>query len=421
MTERERLVFEHAFEQRLRAYAAIRVPPVDADAVAAGVVRRGRHDLGQARRGLLGLPVAARWAIVAIAILGAATVGLMVGALLQRQEAIGGGAVVIAEEDGLYLGSPGIAPTLIRDDGSFFMPRWSASGTHLAVLHGPPLPPQWATDPGGGPQPVQYWLQPDELVVLDAAGTTEFAIPGPIREFAWGPPGANGTDRLAVGMADGSIRVLDATGADIATAQREPRTDTLDDQVLSPPGFAWTPDGRVLFASGPRVLALDPTGGEAREPSLVVESDRAFVSSIATSRDGTSLAFVAADCRAYCTGELRIFGLSDGAERVLEPAIRAETQLNWAPDGATILAWPSVIRVDGSGADRPAAGSVLETRDVQSSLTRWAADGSGRIVVVTAYPFYNDRRFDGWLVEPDGSVSRFGRLILGFDLGGVVP
>jgi hypothetical protein len=59
---------------------------------------------------------------------------------------------------------------------------------------------------------------------------------------------------------------------------------------------------------------------------------------------------------------------------------------------------------------------VLVNRDILPARARFVQDGSGRIALLNVYPFYDDRHFDAWLLEPDGMATRIGVRALGFDV-----
>ena len=278
MTETEMLEFEQTFERRLQAHAAIPVRPVDADAVARAVVASGRRRLV---RGTApwhrAVPRPLAWVAVALLVLAGILGGLVAGALLQRTSPLGGAPMVLAAEDGLFLGSAdGRTRVLLRDDGMFLGPRWSPAGDRIAVLHGAAIPPQFRQ--GGAPVTTgaQFPLDALELLVLDEAGNTLFAVPGPIRDMAWGPAGSGGRELIAVGTTDGRVIVLDGAGAVLAEASRLVLEASVDQQALSPPGLAWTPAGDLLFTSGSRVLALQELGVPGviapAEPAVVLDA-----------------------------------------------------------------------------------------------------------------------------------------------------
>ena len=185
MAELDMDAFEARFAERLVSFAAITVAPVDADAVARSVVvTRRQWWLGRSQ--VMRLPTLA-WVIVAIAT--AIVGGLVAGALLQHLRAPAGPPLVIALEDGLYVGEVVAGERRrIRDDGMFIAPRWSPDGSLIAVLHGPPVPPQAGV--GGRPSaPNRFKLRPDELLVLDTGREHGLRVPGSDRRARLGAPG----------------------------------------------------------------------------------------------------------------------------------------------------------------------------------------------------------------------------------------
>src|SRR3954468_14330802 len=92
--------FEARLAQRLEAYAAIPVRPVDADAIASTVMSRRRSPWA-GRRFDVGPVPAAVWVFLAFA--AAIVAGLLVGALLQQLHPQARRPLVLATEIGLYV------------------------------------------------------------------------------------------------------------------------------------------------------------------------------------------------------------------------------------------------------------------------------------------------------------------------------
>jgi hypothetical protein len=430
MTETEMRAFERAFERRLQQHAAIPIRPVDADAIAQAVVASGRRRRawGDALHRAVPRPLA--WIAVALLVIAGILGGLVAGGLLQRSSPLGGAPMVLAAEDGLFLASAdGRTRVLLRDDGMFLGPRWSPAGDRIAVLHGDEIPPQ-VGEPGAPPLTgTAYALAARELLILDVAGSTQFAVPGPTRDMAWGPRGADGRELLAVGTTDGRVIVLDGTGDVLVAASRLVPEEPVDLQALSPPGLAWTPAGDLLFTSGSRVLVLssaDIAGAAALEPAVVLDEAGNRVNAIAVSPDGTTLAYVTAACLTGCRGEVRTARLTAGEGpggngprfvgdlAVLRDGVLPTTRVDWAPDGS-LLAWPSITTPGGPG--RAVTDAPLATeRDTVAGWVRWATDGSGTVLGMSQYSAFNDRNFEAWIAAPDGSARLIGRRVLGLDL-----
>jgi hypothetical protein len=370
------------------------------------------------------------WIAVALLVLAGILGGLVAGGLLQRTSPLGGAPMVLATEDGLFLGSDdGRTRVLLRDDGMFLGPRWSPAGDRIAVLHGDEIPPQ-AGEPGAPPLTgTAYSLEAREVLVLDEEGNRQFTVPGPIRDMAWGPRGPDGRDLLAVGTTDGRVLVLDGTGAVLVAASRLVLEEPVDLQALSPPGLAWTPAGDLLFTSGSKVLALSSAGistGVALGPAVVVDEAGDRVHAISVSPDGTTLAYVTAACLAGCRGEARTARLTTvegsgattprvvGDPAVLRDGVLPTTRVDWAADGS-LLAWPSITTHGGPG--RAVTDAPLATeRDTVAGWVRWATDGSASVLGMSQYSAFNDRHFEAWIAAPDGSARLIGRRVLGLDL-----
>ena len=176
-------------------------------------------------------------------------------------------------------------------------------------------------------------------------------------------------------------------------------------------------------------LRIGPATARSRgailRPVEVATSDLARINALAVSPDGASLAFVAADCATNCVGSayaVPLLPLSDVApvafreHAALWSGVRASTRLDWSADSRTILAWPVTITVGDASVRRVSSGTTLEAREPIAGSARWAPDRSGRILVLNLYSYFNDRHFDAWLVEADGTATRIGVRSLGFDV-----
>ncbi|HEX5826588.1 MAG TPA: hypothetical protein VFY23_03650, partial [Candidatus Limnocylindrales bacterium] len=229
--------FERRLAARLTAHAAIPVAPVDADAIAHGTVGTGRI-----------APLRVRWsrvpavAWVLLALVTAAAATLVAAALLQSRDP--GLQMALATEAGLFVAEEdGSGTRLLRDDGSWIAPRWSPSGDLIAVLHGPPIPPQTGADGGPPRTPARFPLEAAEVVVLDAAGVERFRVPGPAIGLAWSPQADDGSSLLAVRRADGSVAVADADGRLLEHGIPADDAWTDVDAPLLQPGLAWAGPG----------------------------------------------------------------------------------------------------------------------------------------------------------------------------------
>ncbi len=247
--------FERRLAARLTRYADVPVPPIDAAAVAGQVVRGRRWPWQLAARpdrARTGRVSALAWLVIVLAL--ALTAAALSGAILRLVRPPGTPPLVLATGSGLFLADGlGGDRRLLRDDGTYVEPRWSPAGDRIAVLHRPAAGPRL----GGNERRAAVPRRAPTSLVLDDAGTNEFAVPGPVLDFAWGPPAADGRSRLAVGTADGRVAVLDATGAPMATIQRDSAGVSTGDVGMLPPGLAWASADVLLAVSGDEVIALD--------------------------------------------------------------------------------------------------------------------------------------------------------------------
>jgi hypothetical protein len=411
--------FERRLAARLTAHAAIPVAPVDADAIAHGIVRTGRTTPLRVRWARL---PAVAWVLLALATAAAATV--LAAALLQSRDP--GLPMALATETGLYLAEDdGSGARLLRADGSWIAPRWSPSGDLIAVLHGPPIPPQTGADGGPPRTPARFQLEATEVVVLDAAGVERFRVPGAAIGFAWSPPSEDGTSLLAVRRADGSVAVADADGRLLEHAIPADDAWTDVDAPLLQPGLAWAGPDVLLAVRRGEVLRAALGARAAAGVSTVARTSTGRINAIAVGPDGRTLAFVRAACRSGCAATARFVRLGAGAPsstsalpdgRPAVDGIDAATAVSWRDDGQRILAWPFLAPSGDAIVLRAPTAPVLENRDVVPGLARLAPDGSGRVILMNQYPFFDDRHFDAWLVDPDGTATRVAQRSLGFDI-----
>lgn len=421
MAEPDMDAFEARIAQRLNSFAAIPVAPVDADAVARTVVDTRRSWWWWQSRGSHALQLSPlAWVVLALA------AGLLAGALIQLVRPAPAPPLVIALEDGLYVGELDPASRhRIRDDGTFILPRWSPDGARIAVLRGPPIPPQF--NAGGPPLTGNpFDVRPDELLLLDANGSTLAEHPGPITDLAWGPPDDDGRSLLVVGTAAGRIVVLDDDGQVVAewAWEARPDDDALDGD-LSPPRVAWASPTRLVAGLGGDIVAFDARDGSG--PAPVAGSGLPHVTAVAVRPEGDLVAFLAADCFRRCKGEVHVTDVSPpvseassaapAGRRLLE-GVEASTALSWSADGAAVLAWPQIVPVAGGDVRRAPVdlSPVLSTRDIFVPWARYAPDRSGRFALLNSYPAFNDRHFDAWLLDNDGRATRIAKRSLGFDL-----
>src|SRR4051794_30876628 len=214
MAEVDMAAFEARFEARLRAYADIPVALVDADAVAHVAAAGRRPRLGTWPGVGLRIPALA-WLLVALAI--AIAAGILVGALLELVHPRPAQPLVMATETGLYLGdADGRNMRVLREDGSFLLPRWSPRGDRIAVLHGPPTRPQIGAQGGPPLTAAKFPLIVSEVLVLDGEGSTLGRFGGSAIGVEWGPPRGDGSSLLAVRLASGDVVVLDERATIVA-------------------------------------------------------------------------------------------------------------------------------------------------------------------------------------------------------------
>lgn len=419
MAEVEMDPFEARFEARLRAYAAVPYTPADADAVAHAAASSRRS--GLAHWPLLGIRVPALvW--LALALLLAIAGGILAGALLQLVHPQPPAPLVIATETGLYLGdADGGSLRALREDGSFLLPRWSPRGDRIAVLHGPPIPAQIGAEGGLPRTPVEFNLVVSEALILDDHGSTLGRYPAGATDLAWSPAGDDGASLLAVRLTSGDVVVLDDLGRVVADLGLDDPVDAAGANTFLPSGLAWASPTVLVAATGNRLVRFDAAAPDSAPPFVALADGR--INGVAVSPNGALAAFMVAGCRLDCEGELRVIRVppyapsSDPAPntgRAMATGIAATTAPSWIDD-RWVLTWPTLTDYNG-GRARPLAIGRIEALDVVAPAARPAADGSGRMIVLAQYPYFNDRHFDAWLLDPDGTPHRLARRTLGFDL-----
>ncbi|HEX5826199.1 MAG TPA: hypothetical protein VFY23_01650, partial [Candidatus Limnocylindrales bacterium] len=279
---------------------------------------------------------------------------------------------------------------------------------------------------GGPPRtPARFPLEATEVVVLDAAGAERFRVPGPAIGFAWSPPADDGTSLLAVRRANGSVAVAGADGRllEHGIPPDDPWTDV--DAPLLQPGLAWAGPGVLLAVRGAEVLRAELGPRAATGVSTAARASAGRINAIAVGPDGRTLAFVGAACRTGCEATARLVRVGAGPSssasalpegRTAVDGIDAATAISWSDDGKRFLAWPFIAPSGDAIVLRAPTAPVLENRDVMPGLARLASDGSGRVILMNQYPFYDDRHFDAWLVDPDGTARRVAQRSLGLDI-----
>jgi hypothetical protein len=422
------LVFEARLAARLDAHAkAAGQAPTHGIALttARGAMRsrparRGRGAWLHALLSPAGVPIPL-WLVLALLLAAASIVGVAA-----RQLAAPPMPLVLSTETGLYLGAEGgdqLRP--VREDGSYIAPRWSPSGDLIAALHGPPIRPQ-AGAAGGLPRTsVPYRLEVTSVRVLRPDGVLVLEVPGPAAGFVWGRARSDGRQLLAVRSVDGGIVILDATtGALVADVHADDPYPADEEPALMGPGIAWASADELLVADGAEIRGISVDTGTA--PRSVARAAGGRINAIDVSADGRSAAFVVAPCRRGCRGELRVVTLAPGgpAERS-DPAagrrvasdIEASTVPRWSSDGTALDAWPYRFQTStGAPATSLPTDPMIASRDVVGAWTRPADDGTNRHLVTDSYPYFNDRHFSAWIVDPDGAARRVSNRTLGIDL-----
>jgi WD40-like Beta Propeller Repeat len=208
-----------------------------------------------------------------------------------------------------------------------------------------------------------------------------------------------------------AIAIFDAKFDALRTLSVPPGT-----QLQGP--IAWSPDGTMVAVAGcrpcdnsdinqpptatthQRLFVMPADGGPTRD--LVDVTDANF-GSPAWSPDGSSIAFVNADCRAgerpgFCFGRVSIqtVRLSDGL-RISVAEAQEPSPPSWSPDGRRIAFSDAggifVMNVDGTDKVRLADGSD----------PRWSPDSHWLLYEVLAADFEPG---DLWVVSADGGEPR---------------
>lgn len=363
--------FEASLARRLRAYADVPATRLEAHVEAAiDIAQRG-----QRFRPFLRLPAmpALRPAIaVGLLLVLTAAALLLAGMLSKEPTPLPGRLVYSSTDGGLYLAdADGRGPHKVRD-GRFGTPKWSADGRYIAVDR-----------------------VPNSVDILRADGSLVEELPGGTSEvdFAWAP-GPAGEHRLAARI-DGAIVIKDVDSG--ATARV---TGGVDEQVFT---WSWVSASNVVWQrvnwAEPRevyeVLAarIDAAGSElttSAAPGLdwvqpappTYESFAHFT----LSPDG-SLLGVSARIRNKLASDIGIIPVGGGMFQILSADAPSDGWLEWALDGRSI---------------------VIETL---------AGGGTTQLLVVPldgspAYPLFDQRIFDDWLLVDDSPVDLAGGRVL---------
>lgn len=393
MTTAAMAAFEAQLERRLRAYAAVPVGSVDADAIA--------HDAATRRSGLPSAVVGGRVLAVAWLALLLAALALAVGiaAYLRTGPSIDRPLVFSTRLGGLYVADADGQDSLrIADDARYADPRWSPDHTLIAVLHGDP--------------PSLEQLPDEELLVMRPDGVIIAQLPGPIRGFAWLVPSAGEQPIAAVRETDRTVVVM-ASDGQLLTEFEATSFPGIPTSVAAWPG-APGPGPAMIVSAGSAVVGISNAGAPTAQRTELVRVPAGQVNAAALSPDGRMVAYLHAACDTDCHGQVVIGAVGATAERVVADDVPAGRRPSWSLDGRSVLVWPNLVPIDGSGQVAMNTDSRIRELDVGGWWTRVAPDGRG-VWFFRQFPGFNDRRWELYRIVEGANPRRLLNDITGAD------
>ncbi len=230
---------------------------------------------------------------------------------------------------------------VVQSDGSkrllrgYDNPWWSPHGLYLAAVHGNELRAlepngavHWSIGRTGGIRSprwsfdgfrIAYFAGPT-LRVIDGDGTRDHALTRDVLPgvSAWQPA----SHVLAYVNAAGNIVVRDVD---------RPAHFAVIHTRLTPRQLQWTPDGRLLAATGAHAIGVFAQRG----PKLRrIDTGVATIAASSVSPDGKQLAFI--ETRAG-QSSLQVTGTPTGPTREIFKGAGVFTNVLWAPDGRSLL------------------------------------------------------------------------------------
>lgn len=396
MTDRD--VFERGLEERLRAYAGLSIPPVDADAIAAAVVGRARSaglTWPSTRNGAAGLV----WLLALVGLVSLAA--LVAGSLLRVEAAPDRPLLFSTRLGGLYVadavGKQGLA---IASDHRYADPRWSPDGQTIAVLHGNPASLEE--------------LPAAELLLLRPTGEVVGRIDGPIRAFAWVGSVETGFAVAAIRQSDRNIVVVRSDGRQIVDLRASAFPAPPSALTALPPTDD-DPGGLLVSAARSLVAVTDlESGGRVGRTVATVPDGQ--INAPIVSPDGAGLVYLHASCDRSCLGEVVLHAMADGRARTIAGRVHADLAPSWTRSGDAVVVWPNVIPVIGGPPTAFNGDARIRNLDIGRWWTRAAPDGRG-VWFFRQFPGHDDRRWELWAIDaPAAAPRRLLKDITGADL-----
>ena len=363
--------------------------------------------------------------LILVALLAAAA--LVVGSLI-RPTTPPPSVLLVAREDGLFLGDPttsplgsivGNRPVLEVDrspSGRYAATRWLDSDPGGAAVIADIVPLDGSAAPAHGPSGALLALASTRVF-----GSTDDGSRG-AAALAWAPVVRDGRELLAVLSAFNGLVVIDAAGTVIADVPR-----TADASAGA--GVAWSsgPDGSlaVTWTTGRDIWRTTiPRSGEVSSRMIVRLSDvdgevsgagpfGNYIRQLATTADGRQIAATIATCNACATNLWLV--QESGAAALLTDRVAADGWLSFGPNDQAVLATvfgspgepgQQAVLLPLAGGPESSIGAHEITGGAGRVLARWLPDGRFLVGWANGFdpPRVEDdfRQLQFWVLEPGG-------------------